>query len=524
VATALASETRAHGAADRLWLAGLAFGLPLLGLCLLGFDASWDLRNYHLYNPHAWLHGRWAIDLAPAQLQSWHNPLLDLPFYLLASSGLSTVWSALWLLLPSCVAMLAALLLFRKLAGRARDAELLLALLVLGGAGYGSLLATTSNDAFVAAAMMCSLLLVASTDPDVDDPRWQYAGLLAGGVAGLKPTALVFCLALGVAAICYGPWNWRGRARRLARLSIGGMAGFAFAYGWWGWHLYRSTGNPLFPYFNDVFASPLALPQAYTDQRFLPSSKLDGLLSPVQLLSRSQRFCEIRLKDPRLLLALLGFASLWWLERRREPKTSARIVMLLAFAFSGWLLWRFEYGIYRYAMPLEMLGALALALLVHRFDKWRAPLMLLALLLVTADTRRPNWGRSHEAAPRLGVPALLLPRDAMLLSASDDPLAYLALGLRDTTPYLAVGSNITATPTCIGLKRRAAQAIAAHRGSYWLLADASGDLDSSRSLLERRYGLSVVAKSSCRRLHSSAGEALLCPLHRIAPARACTPD
>src|SRR5690606_8703572 len=45
---------------------------------LRGQDANWDLRNYHLHNAWSWLHGRFALDLAPAQLQSYFIPLLDL--------------------------------------------------------------------------------------------------------------------------------------------------------------------------------------------------------------------------------------------------------------------------------------------------------------------------------------------------------------------------------------------------------------------------------------------------------------
>ena len=49
----------------------------------LGFALEWDLLNYHLYNPHALLHGRHAIDLAPAQMQTFLNPVLHVPGYLL---------------------------------------------------------------------------------------------------------------------------------------------------------------------------------------------------------------------------------------------------------------------------------------------------------------------------------------------------------------------------------------------------------------------------------------------------------
>jgi hypothetical protein len=48
---------------------------------LFGQDSNWDLRNYHLYNPSAWLSGKLGTDLAPAQLQSYFNPLLDVMYY-----------------------------------------------------------------------------------------------------------------------------------------------------------------------------------------------------------------------------------------------------------------------------------------------------------------------------------------------------------------------------------------------------------------------------------------------------------
>src|SRR5262245_18527904 len=37
---------------------------------LLGKEMNWDLLNYHFYNGYALLHGRFALDLAPAQAQT----------------------------------------------------------------------------------------------------------------------------------------------------------------------------------------------------------------------------------------------------------------------------------------------------------------------------------------------------------------------------------------------------------------------------------------------------------------------
>ncbi len=50
---------------------------PLLGVLLalqLGQDQSWDLLNYHYYNPFALLEQRWGFDVAPAMRQTWFSP------------------------------------------------------------------------------------------------------------------------------------------------------------------------------------------------------------------------------------------------------------------------------------------------------------------------------------------------------------------------------------------------------------------------------------------------------------------
>src|ERR1700733_1409092 len=65
-----------------LALAPFAFGALALAL---GQDVNWDLRNYHWYNAYAFLNGRYGFDLLPSQTPWFYNPLLDVPFYLLAT-------------------------------------------------------------------------------------------------------------------------------------------------------------------------------------------------------------------------------------------------------------------------------------------------------------------------------------------------------------------------------------------------------------------------------------------------------
>ncbi len=43
----------------------------------------WDFANYHYYNPWAFLNGRVGYDIAPAGLNTYFNPLMDIPLYLM---------------------------------------------------------------------------------------------------------------------------------------------------------------------------------------------------------------------------------------------------------------------------------------------------------------------------------------------------------------------------------------------------------------------------------------------------------
>ena len=61
-----------------LGLIPLAAGLYVIGI---GQDTNWDLRNYHFYNPFAYLTGRMGYDVAVAHVATYYNPLLHIPFY-----------------------------------------------------------------------------------------------------------------------------------------------------------------------------------------------------------------------------------------------------------------------------------------------------------------------------------------------------------------------------------------------------------------------------------------------------------
>lgn len=509
----------------RWWAPGLSLLLPVAWMLALGMDANWDLRNYHLYNPHAWLTGRDAIDIAPAQLQSWHNPLLDVPLYLITVSGVDARWASAWLTLPAVVALLIVFRLQQLLSPSqpTPTSQFVLGLLAITGAAFGSTMGLSMNDGFVAAAMLGSLLLLVRDGDDfAGRHRWLVAGMLAGAMTGLKLAAIFYCVGLAAAAVIQG--SWRQTIRRLFALALGGTVGFALTYGFWGWKLYRSHGNPFFPYYNNLFGSPDALPQDWADARFRAESLMDALSSPIQLLQRTSHFSEMPIRDPRLLIGLLGLVALYLVSRRKSPALQQKLALLIGFAGVSWLLWVFQYGIYRYAIVLELLGCLALVLLLQQLPRARNLALLVAVLVVSADTKRPNWGRMRSTEPVAGIVRIDMPADSLVVIASGEPLAYVALGLPDSVPIIAVSNNFMAPDRCTGLQHRARARIESHVGPLWLLSPDAAQSRDAQAMLADNYGMQP--GGACFNIESSVGSAVLCPQRRARePSRTprCSP-
>lgn len=510
-------------AAARRWNLVATIGLPLLAALLLGLDSNWDLRNYHLYGPHALFTGRGG-DIAPAQLQGWHNPLLDVPMYLVAVSGAPAKAVSVWLALPMMLS-LACLLQLQRLCSEGMPSlgsRIALVLLALSGAAAWSTFAQSMNDGFVAAGVLAALRIALGRAGQIsegggDVRRWMLAGLVAGAVAGLKLSAGFYCIALAGAALVGGPA--RMRLLRLCALAAGGMAGVVLAYGAWGWHLFHATGNPFFPYFNQIFQSPDALPIPYVDQRFHPRGVMDGVLAPFRLLRTTQRFSELKLRDPRLLLGLLSLAWLAW-QRPAMPAGNAvrtRLRALATFLFLGCALWLAQSGIYRYAIVLEMLGALALVLVLQRIPRVGPLAFAIAVLLVSADTRRPDWGRK-ATGPLSALHAPALGNNAIVLTATGDPLAYLALGLPNDVPLLGLSNNFANPNGCDGVQVQLSKRLLAQRGPLWLLEDPGTAPAPPRVLLRGDYGLEPAGR--CLDYPNPLGPARLCPLARLGAPRA----
>lgn len=476
--------------------------LGALASLAVGQDAFWDTRNYHLYNAWAWLADRYGRDITPAGMQSYFNPLPDLPYFLLGTgwlkhaprvlAALQGLWFGALLFVVGRIAARLAALHGRRFGA----ADAFAALIGVSGTMAVSQLGSTTHEIPLAVLVLGSLYLLLPREPAAQGSsaaaRMALAGLCAGLAAGLKPTAIVYGPALAAALLAaQGPT--RQTWKLLLWFALGALPGFVAAYGWWGVHLWQATGNPIFPMFNQVFHSSQVPAAGGTDGRFRPRDPLQWLFYPFYWVVKNQWLVtEAPLADARYALAMIAavvIAVAAALRRRGGAVGSAgdaAIRAVLCFSVVGYAIWLVLFSILRYLVPVEALtGVLMLYGLRAAGVRWREPvLMALLLLAIAAGTRYPSWGRTTYAGEvfAIQVPEVE-PGSLVLLTGS--PVGYLAPFFPHAEQLQFVGLTwFTHAARGYGLWERTSRTIHEHAGPIYVVRRDGAEFASELALMQ----------------------------------------
>ena len=392
--------------------------------CSLGQDASWDLRNYHLYNPWAYLAGRMSTDLFAAGIQTFFSPYLDIPYYLLATRWLPShpALIAFIMGLPFGALMVLSFTVAWVVASDHRLALWTRVALCALAAGFGltgasvlSQIGTTTNEIPVSVLVMAGLLtLLVSGAAGVGRRRAALgqvllAGLLFGAAASLKLTATLY--APGAAAACLiKPGAAKHRLLRLGVFCLAWSTAFLAIWAPWALQVARLTGSPTFPLLNDVFRSRWVAPTGFRDGRFLPGSLLQTLFYPFYWLTPNTDVMELPFADPRFAaaFAVLVLCGAAWLLRRPAPADGApfrplvRTRCLVAFTIISYVVWEALFSILRYAVPIEsVLGTLLFASVLGAVPwppaslrRGAVPLLAAVSLLAILTSEHADFGRA----------------------------------------------------------------------------------------------------------------------------------
>lgn len=442
-----------------------------------GRDQSWDQLNYHLYVAHAWWHGRLPEELFAASAQGYLNPLPHLPFYAAYSTG----WPSL--LFTATVAAFHSINLWLlhfiavELTGASDHPRrtLIIGGVLLGGLTPAFLIETGSSltDVVVSIPALAALLCLfhwLRSGTGASRHSWfllYLAGLLAGFATGLKPSALVFSAATGLAAILVAntrAWSvaWRALSSGLVGLALGGGSHALM--------LWQAFGNPVFPLFNKIFQSPWFIPENLVSERFRPASLIDALRYPLDLTDAFKRVgfetitVDIRPVTLISLLLALGLAAL--LRGKGNPRPApleiarSRLFWLsLALFFPAWL---YTSGNTRYAVQGLLLLGPGIAWAAARLPGRGAilPLLALALPLTAQGTAAFTLNASRWAERPwsqngfdLQIPEPLRTKPAYYLSFQIQTYAALATILPVESRFTNLVGQNTLAPGGLAWKR-----------------------------------------------------------------------
>ena len=351
---------------------------------LLGRDMASDTMSYHLYAGFNALHDRFAQDYFPAGPQSYFNPYIHVPFYLLVRSGLSSLEiSSIMALAHSAILWLTyelAIVACPSNDGRRRCAFGLCAVaFALINPILLQQIGSTFADITTGELVLAGWLLLALSVRAPSSARIVGAGLLCGIATGFKLTNAVHAIA-GATTLVLLPTNRPRQIRFVLAYGATVAIGFLMVAAPWSYRLEGRFGNPLFPLLNNLFRSPEYTIEPVHALRFVPAGIFEGLGRPFAMIDPVVMVhVELRAPDPRyaILLICSGVVVCRWLWRRhsgassrarlRQASASTRVLAALGCGLLvDWSVWLTTSGNSRYFIPLSSVAAVLLVALLFR--------------------------------------------------------------------------------------------------------------------------------------------------------------
>ena len=455
----------------------------------LGQDANWDLLNYHLYNAFSFLNGKLHTDLAPAAMQSYFNPFLDVSYYLMNKWLPAQVVGFLMGVIHGLNFVLVLEIARKSLANLPEEdrfrVPLLLSVAGCLTANFLSGLGNSMGDDTTTLFVLGALFLVFRNWEQFDN--WSLAkaaillgiGAIVGIGTGLKLTNAVYAIALCAGFLAY-PLSLLARIRLSFVFGIGVLVGLAISNGYWLLEMWRTFGNPLFPQFSSIFPSPLTTKMSVGDPSWLPKGILEILLWPFILTLDSHRVGQAKIHQ--VIWALLYVLFWWWAAARlagrlRSSQTplDSRAKYIIVFVATGFVVWMLLFSIYRYIVPIEMVAPLVIFILLTRLlpyykARFVAAWMLGVATFIVLAGGVDTWGHAGWENPafQADLPKLDAPEKTTVLLAATAPSAWLAAFFPPSVAFTTIG-GIFQTPA---FTARVHEMIASRGGPVFVIVDA----------------------------------------------------
>jgi hypothetical protein len=486
----------------------------------IGSLIDFDVKNYHFYSAYAFLNNRLDFDYAPAQIQSFLNPLSFVPFYALATHFRPEVAA---FVIGGIHGLAVGLLFMLGLALFSPMRALPRLLLSLASAALGvfgptflALLGGSYNNNLVSLLVLAGVYvlirgMVEHGTLNVSGGRrlLLIGGVLIGIATGLKLLCLIFLVGGGV-ALLFTERGWRSRLVSAELYGFGGILGILLSRGYWMATLWSKFGNPIFPFYNNVFKSPYYYDMNFGDVRFLPETFVDALFYPFHFAMTTHytdmhhHFRDARFAVAYILLALylldLALRFLWPVVRRRLghkrraevaaetsppkqpqkrkgpavrrhraksksrrrdpevgtpdrwPANATRAgAFLLVFFVVSYVMWQVKFSIFRYIGPLELLAPTVIAVLVVFVfrDVYLRTIMIVTAFAGIAWVMHPieiERGPWGETYFEVKPPKFNTPNQILVIQANNRPWSYVIPFFEPEVRFVGLLSNFSHPP------------------------------------------------------------------------------
>jgi hypothetical protein len=436
--------------------------LALLTAYHLGKDTAWDTLDYHFYAGFSALHDRFGQDYFAGGPQGYLNPYIYVPFYLLATSGLTALGVAFILAAVQSVILWLvyelALTVAPPAAARSRMALGICAVaLAFANPVLINQLGSSFADVLTAEIALAGWLSLIGAVRTPSTRRIVYAALLLGCASALKLTNAVHAVSAAV-IVLFIPGSWSSRLRYAAQFAVAGVAGFAVVAAPWAIRLEEHFGNPFFPLLNGFFRSPQFTTAQIVDYRFIPWSLGAALWRPFAIATpRTLIHLESAAPDLRyallLVVAIASFLTWGWKRWHGNAapageaahNNSERALAALGAGFLvDWVLWLTASGNSRYFIPMACVAAVLGIVLIFRLCAAVPKVRNYLLLAVfTVQLFQLHYGTQyspgapwrHEPWFQVSVPEGLASEPALYFNIGTLSNSFLA-------PFLAPGSGL----------------------------------------------------------------------------------
>lgn len=430
-----------------------------------GQDTNWDQRNYHTYLGAMWLKGNALVNLIPAHIQSWLNPVgvIFTVFPILYLPPLAAVF-ILCLYSSSClllVFLITRIMLFGSIPESQSRIYGVIAMVIAGATpSFLSEIGTTYNDNLISFLVLLSLLCFLNflNHSAQGFIYVAFSGVLLGITVGLKLTALVYVLSFCISLILF-KYVFHYSYKSLLICFLGVVCGFLLTYSFWGSQLYLKYGNPVFPFYNAIFHSDYFTSTNIVDSRFVAKNFTEFFIYPFKSATINNFHQELNSRYVQFLLFIPSFLifSYFILRNRfsrnirkfQDPALTGTFLFILTFSSISYIIWLAIFGIQRYFMTIELLLGVLITVnlvLVLRSKVWRILILSVIMILSVGFVKYPDWGRHSytdswysETLTEKGKEENIL----YVMNGGGEPYAYIIPFFPSSCRFMRVTGNLS---------------------------------------------------------------------------------